>query len=73
MTLYVHGMMSMARTHELLKNVLKVPMSDGTIANFVCRCYDNIQEDIGRIHEKVNNLDVCHCDETSLHLYKTLY
>lgn len=69
----LRGMMRMDRTHELLKSVLKVPMSVGTIANFICRCYDNIQEDIGRIHEKVYNLYVCHYNETSLHLYKTLY
>ena len=72
-TLYVRGMMSMDRTHEFLKSVLKVPMSVGTIANFVCRCYDNIQEEIRRIHEKVCKLDVCHFDETSFRLHKTLY
>lgn len=48
-------------------------MSVGTIANFVCRCYDNIQEEIRRIHEKVCKLDVCHFDETSFRLHKTLY
>lgn len=72
-TLYVRGMMSMERTHEFLKSVLKVPMSVVTIANFVCRCYDNIQEEIRRIHEKVCKLDIYHFDETSFRLHKTLY
>ncbi len=66
-------MMSMNRTHEFLKNVLKVPISVGTIANFVCRCHDNLQKGIRRIHEKICKLDVCHFDETSFRLHKTLY
>lgn len=72
-TLYTRGMMSMDRAHEFLKSVLKIPVSVGTIANFVCRCHNKLKEEIRRIHQKVCHLDVCHFDETGFRLHKTLY
>lgn len=58
------GMMSVERVHEILKGVLGVPISSGTVSNMVSRFGATIGNTAQEIREALLNAPVVNCDET---------
>ena len=63
-TLNTMGMVSIKRTHEILKNVFGVPISTGTISTMVERCAEAVREPVEAIKEALREEEVVHYDET---------
>ena len=67
------GMMSINRVHELLKAVLGVPISTGTISAMVERFSGIISDTVEKIKHALLSRPVVHCDETGTRVEGTNY
>ncbi len=62
--LVTEGAVSVKRTHEILGNVFKIPISTGCIVGIVHRCAQKLTEAVEYINKKVAESRVGHFDET---------
>jgi len=62
--LVTEGAVSIKRTHEILGNVFKIPISTGCIVGRVHRCAQKLTEAVEYISKKVADSRVGHFDET---------
>lgn len=58
------GMMSISRTHEILRAVLGLPVSTGTIASLVSNFASKVTGTVDAIRKHLLSKPVIHCDET---------
>ena len=58
------GMMSVDRVHKILKGVLGLPISSGTVSNMVSRFGAEIDNTVQEIKKALLNAPVANCDET---------
>lgn len=65
LTLLTQGYVSVDRTHQILEG-LGIPVSTGTLQNFVVGCAAETASATEAIRQKIATLSVIHCDETGV-------
>ena len=65
LTLLTQGYVSVERTHQILEG-LGIPVSTGTLQNFLAGCAAETASATEAIRQKVAALSVIHCDETGV-------
>lgn len=71
--LNTEGMMSIMRTHDILKSVLGLPISTGTVATMVSKFADKVTGTVEAIRKALLRESVVHCDETGIRTEGTTY
>jgi transposase len=61
------------RTCELLGELLGCPISQGTLANIIAHCHEDIEAPVEQIKEQVTQAPVTHFDETGSRVDKKLW
>lgn len=71
--LHTIGAVSIARTHEILSGVFRIPIATGTISNMVKRCATKVNSAWLQIKELVTEDTIAHFDETGVRAEGKLY
>lgn len=71
--LNTEGMMSIQRTHDILKSVLGLPISTGTVNTMVSKFADKISDTVEAIRKALLRESVVNCDETGIRTEGTNY
>ena len=66
------GMVSINRTHEILKGVFGFPISTGTIATMVKNCAHTVSKTVSNLKKVILGETLIHCDETSIKVNKKI-
>ena len=68
-----HGMISYERLQELYKEVFGIPLSQGTLVNFINECSKRLTPVVEEIKTRIIASDVVHFDESGLRILGSLH
>lgn len=71
--LSTYGAVSAKRIQTLMKSMLKISISTGTITSMIRKCAEKVAPTIAVIREKLAGKQVCNFDETGVRVNGTLY
>lgn len=61
------------RTCELMGDLFRCPMSQGTLGSLVLQCHERLEEAVGQIKELITQTPVAHFDESGARVMKKLW
>ena len=75
LTVYLkhHGMISYERLLQLCKKVFGIPLSQGTLVNFIIECSKRLTPVVDEIKAGIVESDVVHFDESGLRIPGSLH
>lgn len=71
--LSTYGAVSVKRIQNLMKSMLKISISTGTITTMIRKCAEKVAPTIAEIREKLAGKQVCNFDETGVRVNGSLY